>query len=455
MRHVFDLRLTLSALMGVFMLISIGISYYVSRHLVMNEIVEQETVTIRDRLNFLQGVIEHFIQFNEIESIKQLVSSLSSESDLVYFAVVSADGKVMASNMSLDQGKHWSEVSFTPDSDMVTRVTAIQFTATYHDTDEQSLNAYTSLCASNESASLRQNDCGFVYYKVNLKYHFDRSESSLYRGFVFLALILGVSILILLFLMSRLITRRVGKLVKVLQLYSDGDHQLRSSLSGHDELSWLSRSINKLLDKIDKNQAQIIEREQRLESLFQTVLDAIVIIDDKGIIQRVNKATEKLFDYGADELVGNNISMLMPKPYLLEHDQYIQNYKDTGIKKVIGLTREMNAVKRDNTVFPVEIAVSEMMVGSQKMFSGIIRDITERKEFERIMKNINDELLRSNKKLNEYATKDALTNIYNRRAFDTRIDEELNRATRDKLPLSLLMCDIDYFKPYNVVKSSW
>ena len=65
------------------------------------------------------------------------------------------------------------------------------------------------------------------------------------------------------------------------------------------------------------------------------------------------------------------------------------------------------------------------------------------------MKNINDELLRSNKKLNEYATKDALTNIYNRRAFDIHIDEELNRATRDKLPLSLLMCDIDYFKPYN------
>jgi len=78
MRHVFDLRLTLSALMGIFMLISIGVSYYVSRHFVISEIVEQETVTIRDRLNFLQGVIEHFIQFNEVEGIGQLVSSLSS-----------------------------------------------------------------------------------------------------------------------------------------------------------------------------------------------------------------------------------------------------------------------------------------------------------------------------------------------------------------------------------------
>ena len=449
MHRVFSLRLILSALMGFFMLVSISISFYVSRHLVFNEIVEQETVNMRDRLNFLQGALEYFIRFNEIENIRQLVSSLSSESDLVYFAVVSKDAKVIAVNNNIDLGKYWIEASMSPRVDMVTLVTTSRSTETHHDVDEQTINGYTSLCSSVESASLRPNDCGFVYYKVNLKYHYDKSESSIYRGFLFLALILGVCILMLLFLMSQLITRRVGKLVKVLQLYSDGDYKIRSQLSGQDELSWLSRSINMLLNKIDKDQAEILDREQRLETLFQTVIDAIVIIDDMGIIRRVNKAAEKLFGYAEHELVGSNIAMLMPEPYKSEHDGYIKNYKDSGIKKVIGVKREVEGVKKDGSVFPIDISVTEMMVGTKKMYSGIVRDITERKDFERIMKNINDELLSSNRKLNEYAIKDSLTNIFNRRAFDTRIDEELNRATRDKLPLSLLMCDIDYFKLYN------
>ena len=449
MHRLFSLRLTLPLLIGAFVLLAISVSFYVSRHLVIEETTEHEKAITVERLNFLRGVISHFIKFNEADSIRSLVVNLSSESDLVRLGVVSKEGDILASNKLSDQEKSWKTIVPPLHKQVVERIVWQESCEILHDEKAGLLTGYISLCEDQPENKQIPQGCGFVFYQLDLKYHYKKAESSILRGFISSGLISSVGILLLLFVIGRLITRRVRILVEKLTLYSNGDHKVRPDLSGHDELSWLSQSINSLLNRIDETQDTIVEREQRLETLFQTVLDAIVIIDDKGIIQRVNKATEKLFAYSEDELVGNNISILMPKPYMLEHDEYLKNYKDTGIKRVIGITRELKGVKRDNSLFPIEISVTEMMVGNQKMFSGIIRDITERKEFERIMKNINDELLRSNKKLNEYATKDSLTNIYNRRAFDMRIDEELNRATRDKLPLSLLMCDIDYFKLYN------
>ena len=449
MYRLLSLRIVLPGLIGVFTILTISLSFYMSRSIVFDQVAEEQEIVVRDRLNFLQGIVSHFMKYHEYEYLRGMISSISSETDLNYLAIVSKDDKVIAASKYTDQGKHWNQVSPAPDAGIVEKIILRQTIDTYLYRDKKIIDGYSSLCITGNDNLLRSNECGFIYYQVDLGFHFDRAEASIYSGFLFVGLTFFAGIFLLLFFTGRLITRRVNQLVDTLKSYSDGNHDIRSGIKGHDEISWLSTSINSLLDRIDKNQDQLVEREHRLESLFQSVLDAIVVIDDKGIIRRANRATEKMFGYTEDELAGHNVSILMPEPYKSEHDGYLENYRTTGIKKVIGIKREVNGLRRDNTVFPIDISVSEMVVGSKKMYSGIIRDITERKEFDRIMKNINDELLQSNQKLNEYATKDSLTNIYNRRSFDLKIDEELNRATRDKLPLSLLMCDIDYFKLYN------
>ncbi|MCW8853208.1 MAG: diguanylate cyclase [Gammaproteobacteria bacterium] len=449
MYRFLSLRFALPGLIGVFTILTISLSFYMSRSIVFDRVAEEQEIVVRDRLNSLQGVVSHFMKYHEYDYLRGMVSSISSETDLNYLAIVSKDDIVIAASKYTDQGKHWKQVSPAPDAELIEKIILRQTIDTYLYTDKKIIDGYSSFCVTGNDALLRADDCGFIFYQVDLGFHFDRAEASIYNGFLFVGLTFFAGIFLLLFFTGRLITRRVNHLVDTLKSYSDGDHNIRSATRGHDEISWLSTSINSLLDRIDKNQEQILEREHRLEGLFQSVLDAIVVIDDQGIIRRANRATEKMFGYTEDELAGHNVSILMPEPYKSEHDGYLKNYKVTGIRKVIGIKREVNGQRRDNTVFPIDISVSEMLIGSKKMYSGIIRDITERKDFERIMKNINDELLQSNKKLNEYATKDSLTNIYNRRSFDIRIDEELNRATRDKLPLSLLMCDIDYFKLYN------
>ena len=112
-------------------------------------------------------------------------------------------------------------------------------------------------------------------------------------------------------------------------------------------------------------------------AIHDSAVDAIITITDSGMIESVNPATEKLFGYQADELLGNNVNMLMPPPYEPEHDGYIQNYLKSGIKKIIGIGREVVARRKDGSVFPIHLAVSEIEVSDKRLFVGVVRDLSE------------------------------------------------------------------------------
>jgi len=125
--------------------------------------------------------------------------------------------------------------------------------------------------------------------------------------------------------------------------------------------------------------------QSRLESILDNIVDGLVTIDEFGRIQSFNKACEKMFGYTASEAIGQNIKMLMPTPYAENHDQYLQNYRETGREKIIGIGREVEARRKDGTVFPIDLAVAELQIGDQRLFSGIIRDITEKKKSEQFV----------------------------------------------------------------------
>jgi PAS domain S-box-containing protein len=137
------------------------------------------------------------------------------------------------------------------------------------------------------------------------------------------------------------------------------------------------------------------DSEQKLRAVFEATDDAIIAIDENGLIQSVNPAAVSLFGYEARELVGRNVNMLMPAPYSSEHDRYIRNYLITGIAKMIGVGREAEAVRKDGTVFPVELAVSEAARHGLRLFVGVVRDITERKRAENRQLELMEELKRS------------------------------------------------------------
>jgi len=120
----------------------------------------------------------------------------------------------------------------------------------------------------------------------------------------------------------------------------------------------------------------------KLQTLIETAPDGIVIIDNTGRVQTCNPACLRLFGYETQEVVGQNVKMLMPAPYQEEHDTYLQNYHETGRRRIIGIGREVHGRRKDGTVFPLELSVGEAGSGDGKVFISIIRDITQRKQYE-------------------------------------------------------------------------
>lgn len=133
-------------------------------------------------------------------------------------------------------------------------------------------------------------------------------------------------------------------------------------------------------------QSAIRDYASRLRAVFDAAVDAVLTIDDRGIVQSLNRSAERMFGYPAAELIGRNISVLMPEPHAAEHDGYLARYLRTGEKRVIGIGREVTARRKDGTVFSIELAVGEGDPGSRHRFTGFIRDITARKRAEELLR---------------------------------------------------------------------
>lgn len=144
---------------------------------------------------------------------------------------------------------------------------------------------------------------------------------------------------------------------------------------------------------IDRVDVAAAISEARLASVFNTAVDGIIVINAKGQVLVFNKACETLFGFSATELIGENVSRIMPVEYARAHDHYVQNYLDTGQKKIIGIGREVQGQHKDGTIFPVELSVGEASTPEGRQFIGILRDLRPRKQIEDRLKKAQAQLL--------------------------------------------------------------
>jgi two-component system sensor kinase FixL len=134
-------------------------------------------------------------------------------------------------------------------------------------------------------------------------------------------------------------------------------------------------------------------REAHLKSILDTIPDAMVVIDERGIIHSFSTAAEELFQYYADEVVGKNVYILMPRPDREKHDQYVRRYLATGEAKMIGRGRIVDGLRKDGTIFPMELSVGEMRSQEHRYFTGFVRDLTERNKTAARLQELQSELL--------------------------------------------------------------
>jgi len=141
----------------------------------------------------------------------------------------------------------------------------------------------------------------------------------------------------------------------------------------------------------------IEENEKRLRMVLDNTVEAIITIDEQGFILAFNKAAEKMFGYTERQMLGTKVNRLMPEPYGWLHDGYLKNYLSTGKQKIIGFSRELEGIKKDGSLFPIELGVSEALLGDSRIFTGIIRNLTEQKQLQNEREKLEAQLWQSQK----------------------------------------------------------
>ena len=153
------------------------------------------------------------------------------------------------------------------------------------------------------------------------------------------------------------------------------------------ELLYRSRRRTRLMTR------DALAREAHLQSILDTVPEAMIVIDESGIIQSFSSAAERLFGFEAAEAVGQKVDILMPSPYRENHNSYVKQYLATGERHIIGIGRVVVGQRKDGTTFPIELAVGEMKSGDRRFFTGFIRDLTERQQTEARLQELQSELV--------------------------------------------------------------
>ncbi len=138
------------------------------------------------------------------------------------------------------------------------------------------------------------------------------------------------------------------------------------------------------ITQLKRSELAYRDQATRLSSIMDAAVDAIITINESGSIESWSKGAERLFGYRAEEVIRRNVSMLMPEPHASGHDGYLGRYMTTGVKRIMGVRREMEARHQDGHAIPVDLGVSEMVIGGRRLFIGVVRDITERRAVERL-----------------------------------------------------------------------
>ncbi|OFZ70527.1 MAG: hypothetical protein A2Z01_01925 [Betaproteobacteria bacterium RBG_16_58_11] len=175
--------------------------------------------------------------------------------------------------------------------------------------------------------------------------------------------------------------------------------------------------------------------EARIRAVLDRVDEAIISITSEGVVRTFNSVAERMFDYSAEEVVGNNISMLMPEPFGSQHNQHLMRYLETGQSDAVGRRREVVGRRRDGTTFPAELSVGEVKFAGEHLFIGAMRDIAERKAAEA--------------RIIHLANNDSLTNLPNRNLFQDRARQSLMQASRQQQRVGIVFIDLDHFKTIN------
>jgi PAS domain S-box-containing protein len=236
------------------------------------------------------------------------------------------------------------------------------------------------------------------------EYRYQQDRYATIRN-IFIALIIIVLALAVLIsvAVTRAVFRPLEKAVKIARGVAAGDFTQQIEVRSADEIGQLMQALKEMNDSLVKIVGQLRDSEKHVRAMLNNLIEGIITINEYGAIGTFNSAAERIFGYTEAEVVEKNVSMLMPSPYHEAHDGYLAHYLQTGEKKIIGIGREVVGLRKDGTTFHMELAVIETRQGERRIFTGSVRDISERKQAEEQKARLIRELESTHEELKSFA----------------------------------------------------
>jgi len=341
---------------------------------------------------------EPYVLLNDIQSLDRLTQAATASSSLELAQILDSSGKVLAESRRHE--------AFVPE----TQVRVVEAFRGSPGKDSVRVFRTSNQClvlvpiwpvshpldlGPGEEESKENRDpgpIGFVLLTYTLQEVYSVLASDVYSGVAISVAVIAVGLAVTIVSVRRLLTPIAG-LVRTATAIAEGDLSHRAGENAPAEMGVLAQAFNHMADKVE-DYAQNLEKlvcdrtvalernEARTRAILDTAADGIITIDEQGVVESFNAAAERVFGWKAEEVIGQNVSMLMPAPYAESHDTFIRSYIRSGDPKVIGRGCEVEGRRKDGSVFPMDLAVSEVRVGDRRTFTGIVRDITDRKRSE-------------------------------------------------------------------------
>lgn len=388
MRLSLSIKITLAVIVAILLQTSLILFNTYTDQVRNEKQITQEDM--RSKMARLQQSIEFLSAKKEQEQIQNELAFLGSNRHVNRVVLLDENDHVIASSHLADigsdfEGDAFSVNPFVDVQQLFEKVRKSNSSLVEVDPDETEFVAvYAIDLGLRNSDNLFEKKKGVVYVSVDLSWVSSHVLNSLRGKTLPMLVLLGLIGLIFIVAINEHVIKRLSNVYTAASEFSSSGYKSRAEVLGNDEISDLAASFNQMADTVAVKSQEVIKQKEESLMIMDFMDNGVISIDEKGIIRSFNQSAEKLFGYSGEEVIGKNVSMLMPEPYSREHDSYMLSYLKTGHANVIGLGRDVTALNKSGNEFMMHLSVSEMPATDERdrMFIGTCLDITLQKQQE-------------------------------------------------------------------------
>ena len=358
------------------------------------DMIEETKQNANINLSRLQQTLQFLSAKNEIEQIQAELSSLGSIIHMKHAFLTNDNNIIVASSRLAHVGHDTSKLLIKDNNrhiiSILDSVKKNMKPNLWINSNKNNLYAaYPLNMGIKQSQKSVLNQTGVIFAHIDLSWINTQVKKTLQIKAIPMILMLSIIAILFTLFLNRIIGRRISNINSAAKLFSDSGYSSRSLVKGNDELSDLAISFNHMAERVERQNKELVKKEENISLILNSMEDGVITIDETGIIYSFNQSAEKMFGYTEKEVAGKNINLILPEPHSPQHDDFILSYQDPKTHKINSIGRDLPVLHKDGHIFSIHMSLAEypININGKRLYIGSCLDITAFKEQEQQLRH--------------------------------------------------------------------